>query len=55
MSVIDNWGDIHRHSDTWVNPQTEQTFVSLLIFFYYVYFIVQIKLCIYNIFFCLFV
>ena len=40
MSTIDNWGDMHQHRETWVNPQAEQNFVSLLsfiyLFFYYV-------------------
>ena len=49
MSAIDNWGDMHRHGDnTRVNPQAEQTLVSLLTFFFMMIFIVQIKLCIYN-------
>ena len=34
MSAIDNWGDMHWHWDTWVNPQAKQTFVSLLFFFF---------------------
>ena len=35
MSAINNWGDMHQHGDTWVKPQAEQTFLSLLKFIYF--------------------
>ncbi|EXB97047.1 hypothetical protein L484_014658 [Morus notabilis] len=28
MSAIDNWADMHRRGDSWVNTHTEQTFVK---------------------------
>ena len=35
MSAIDNWGNMHRHGETRVNPQAEQTFVNLLSIFFF--------------------
>jgi len=32
MSAIDNWADMHRRGDSWVNTDAEQTIVSIFTF-----------------------